>query len=484
MTFDHIARHAAARPGAIAIVNNGFAISYEGLARAVAQFTQALGGLGLRPGQAALVQSGDLYLNLLILLGFERLGVATTSILANELEKPDAMLDRYDLVVTEHPGRAKGARRVMAITRPWVESALALPPAAGDPVVALPDPVVRIVRTSGTTGAAKRAALRRRTLEGRLGLWTGFYGPAPRNRSLVATAFTFSTAYLQAIGALRAGATLVFENRIEMHEAIALHGITDCKMLPLQLLDLIDRLPADFVKPPSFDLVSLGGPIGPALRDRVLARLASRLRDVYGANETGPVSERIEDGASPQIGTVLPDVDVEIVDEQGRPLPDGQAGEIRIRTPYMADGYLDDPETTARMFKDGWFHPGDLGIRHGPGRLQIVGRVDDIMNVGGVKVLPDAIEERIRERAAVEDVAVCALPNRDGIDEVWVAVVYDAPDDRDIRTRMRAALVDFPYGQVHLAKLARIPRTDTGKVRRAALRDELIVAQSRSESGR
>ncbi len=148
MTFDHIARHAAARPGAIAIVNNGFAISYEGLARAVAQFTQALGGLGLRPGQAA----GPIRRSLSQPADPARLRATRRG---HHLDpgqragKADAMLDRYDLVVNEHPGRAKGARRVMAITRPWVKSALALPPAAGDPVVALPDPVVRIVRTSG-----------------------------------------------------------------------------------------------------------------------------------------------------------------------------------------------------------------------------------------------------------------------------------------------------------------------------------------------
>ena len=157
-------------------------------------------------------------------------------------------------------------------------------------------------------------------------------------------------------------------------------------------------------------------------------------------------------------------------------------GKDRIKAaPTDPESYLDDPEATARMFRDVWFYPGDLGILHAPGRLEVIGREDDLLNIGGRKILPEELEDRIRERAAVGDVGVCALPNTDGIDEVWVAVVYDAPDDRDIRIRLRPAFVDFIYGHAHLVKLAAVPRTATGKIKRADLRAAILAA---GKSGR
>lgn len=142
----------------------------------------------------------------------------------------------------------------------------------------------------------------------------------------------------------------------------------------------------------------------------------------------------------------------------------------------MADGFLDDPAGTARMFRNGWFYPGDTGILHGDGRLEMLGRDDDILNIGGHKVPAADLEEIIRNRAAVVDVGVCMAPDANGIDETWISVVYDAPDDRDLAVRLAPALRDYPYGRVRLIKLAAIPRTETGKIRRAELRDAVIAA--------
>jgi acyl-coenzyme A synthetase/AMP-(fatty) acid ligase len=240
--------------------------------------------------------------------------------------------------------------------------------------------------------------------------------------------------------------------------------------------DLLERLPADFPKPAGLVVSSVGGRLAPHLGERIRERLANRVIEHYGSNELGPVSERVEDGST-SIGFVHPGVEVEVVDRYDHPLPTGKPGQIRVRSAYVVEAYLDDSETTARMFRDGWFYPGDLGILHEPGRLEVVGRDDEILNLGGLKILPEEVEDMVHQRAAVSDVGVCAIPNADGIDEVWVAVVYDAPDDRDIRARLEPAFVAFPFGDVHLFKVARIPRTETGKVRRALLKDLVMAAK-------
>jgi acyl-CoA synthetase (AMP-forming)/AMP-acid ligase II len=297
---------------------------------------------------------------------------------------------------------------------------------------------------------------------------------ASGHRYLIVAPFTLNAMYVSAMACLHAGATVVFEGRVAPAEALRLHAITHAKILPLQLRDILDRLPSDFAKLDGLMVTTIGGKLSGPLRGQTLARLAGRVRDQYSSNETGPISATEIDDAT-AIGTVAPDNRVEIVDDEDRILPFGQPGHIRAKTPYMADGYLDDPATTARMFRGGWFYPGDLGILHGPDRLEILGRDDDILNVGGLKSRPEDIEEMIRGRVALGDIGVCALPNAQGMEEIWIAVVYDAPNDADIRNRLKPAFAGFPYGHAHLVKLAAIPRTATGKIRRAELRDAVLA---------
>ena len=479
-TIAAIIRHAGERPGAAAVVNNGVATTYADLARTIAGFAQALAALGLRPGQTAAVQCGDQYLHLLLLLAAERSGIATASFVSGELDRPLPLLAQVDLVLTELPARISGARRIHAITKPWVEATLALRSEAEEIAPQSLDAPVRFQRTSGTTGFPKRILMRRRVHEARQSLWAEIDRMVPGDRALIALPFTMGTSYSHASSALRAGATTVFDSRVELAEALTLHAITHIKMLPLQLRDLLERLPPDFVKPPRLVVATVGGRLAPHLRERLMTRLAVRLHEQYASNEMGLVSEMIGDGPG-AIGSIYPGVAVEIVDADDKPVPHGQSGRVRVKAETVVEAYLDDPEATARMFRDGWFYPGDLGILHAPGRLEVIGREDDLLNIGGRKILPEELEDRIRERAAVGDVGVCALPNADGIDEVWVAVVYDAPDDRDIRIRLRPAFVDFIYGHAHLVKLAAVPRTATGKIKRADLRAAILAA---GKSGR
>lgn len=475
MTVAAIAHHAAERPSAVAIVSNGVDISYAQLARNIGRFAQALEAMGLGPGSSAAVQCRDGHLHLLLLLACESLSVATASLVAGELETASPLLARVDLALTEHPERAAGAQRVQPLAKPWIDSVLALAPHAV-PTPQRPGDFVRLIRTSGTTGQPKHVLCSRAAHSGRVAGWVVNEGIAPGHRKLVVDPFSVNTIYLGAAACLRAGATLYFEARISAAEAVHLHAITHLNTLPLQLRAILDRLPPGWSKPAGLHLSTFGGKLAGGLRNRAFALLADRIRSVYGSNETGTIA--VAEGATGfDIVTVVRGSQVEIVDEDGKALAPGQAGRIRVQTPYMVDGYRDDPEATTRMFRDGWFYPGDVGILHEHGRLEVIGREDEILNLGGLKIAPEEIEETIRARAAVADAGACTLPNAEGVDELWIGAVYDAPDDRDIRARLRPALADLPYGHIHLAKLAAIPRTETGKVRRAELKRLMAEAQ-------
>src|SRR5262249_54414643 len=153
-------------------------------------------------------------------------------------------------------------------------------------------------------------------------------------------------------------------------------------------------LPQSFKKPSDLSLTTLGAPLSEALRERAMAELATFVSNWYGSNEVGLVS-CITSSDSGSIGTLLPTARVEVIDERGLPSPPGQLGRLKIKTPSMHTEYFGDPETTGRFFKDGWFHSSDLAIRHGSNRLQIIGRNDEILNIGGTKVPPTAVEELV-----------------------------------------------------------------------------------------
>ena len=123
------------------------------------------------------------------------------------------------------------------------------------------------------------------------------------------------------------------------------------------------------------------------------------------------------------VGFVLPGINVQIVDEGGVPLPRGKEGIIRINSEYGAREYLDDPEESARVFRDGWFYPGDLGYLTEQNMLVISGRTKTVINIGGEKVTPERVEEVLSAHPSVQQVAVLAVHNERGVDDVCALVV-------------------------------------------------------------
>ena len=104
----------------------------------------------------------------------------------------------------------------------------------------------------------------------------------------------------------------------------------------------------------------------------------------YGTNEVHHVS--VVDANN--VGTLFDDVRVMIADGAGMPLPFGQQGLICLKTETMTDGYIDAPDLTRATFVDGWYHTGDLGYQPSHETLVVLGRTDDMLNIGGVKIAP------------------------------------------------------------------------------------------------
>jgi long-chain acyl-CoA synthetase len=172
-----------------------------------------------------------------------------------------------------------------------------------------------------------------------------------------------------------------------------------------------------------------GGELLPAaLGESVRAALPrAGISDLYGLTETGscdfclPPAER--DSGAGTIGRPTEGVAFRVIGEDGRPAPDGATGELLIRTPFGMLGYLDDPALTAASFDDGYFRTGDLARVRSDGRVEIAGRLKDIIARGGNKIAPAEIDALLASHPDVAAALTAGVPDDRLGEAIWAIVV-------------------------------------------------------------
>lgn len=233
-------------------------------------------------------------------------------------------------------------------------------------------------------------------------------------------------------------------------------------LVPTQLARLLD---AGGAGADGFDAIVLGGaPLSDTLRQRAIDA-GLRVVSSYGMSETasGCVYE----------GVPLDGVRVRL----------GEADRIELSGDVLTHGYRLRPDTTAAALTDGWFRTGDVGRLDADGRLTVLGRVDDIINTGGVKVSARRVEDALTRHAGVRWACVVALPDPEWGQIVAAAVVPGdvTPSPAELRADVRAD-VGAPGVPKVLRLVTELPLIGPGKVDRQAVR-KLLEAPRRSLSG-
>ncbi len=156
-----------------------------------------------------------------------------------------------------------------------------------------------------------------------------------------------------------------------------------------------------------------------------------------------------------------PDRTVEVAGEDGGLRADGEEGELRIRL-LDADctSYLDDPEATARFFRDGCFYSGDLAVRRADGRIRILGRIADVLNVGGSKRAVAPLEEKVQQILGVNGVCLFGRINDTGDNELAVAYEAASPVLKDRMERVASEFTTF--SQIRFVRFDKFPRASEG----------------------
>ncbi len=482
MTASFIAFHAAERPEAVALIEDGRSITYAEFSRDVDKFTQALREFDLPPAGRIAIGCSSLYVHWLLRLACEQLRLVSASVLAQESLAALPSLEEFDLVFLDEPVDASRIKRRQAVTSEWLEAVLGRADRSdGSPLLkGLEDPL-RILHTSGTTGSPKRLLYPRRVHERSVARSVWFNGFTRGSRYLHVIPFTVGASYANATACIRSGATVVVEKRMSTAKAALSHGITHLSLAPLHLKQLLDDLPDDFAKPAELTIFSFGAAISSVLYERALAKFATEICDMYGSNEAGYVSStRFRSVPETVFSSIWPGVQIEIVDDRDRPLPFGALGQIRVKTDCMVQAYLDNPEATQRMFKNGWFYAGDVGVLADAHRLQVLGRVDELLNIGWNKFSPAALEGLVMKAADVGDVGVCSLPNADGLEEVYVAVSGSRTNSKELVARLNGAFGPFGLGRFYVVRATRIPRNENGKIQRDLLKKAVAAATGRT----
>jgi malonyl-CoA/methylmalonyl-CoA synthetase len=173
------------------------------------------------------------------------------------------------------------------------------------------------------------------------------------------------------------------------------------------------------------------------------------------------------------VGLPLPGVSVRLLDHEGRPVSDGETGEIYLRGPNVFAGYWKREEATRAAFLDGYFRTGDLAVRSPDGYYTLQGRRSDLIISGGFNIYPREIEEFLEEQASVAEAAVVGVS-----DELRgeVPVAYIVPrgeaDTAALEAACRAALASFKVPRDFIV-VDNLPRTALGKIQKHLLPHQL-----------
>lgn len=224
--------------------------------------------------------------------------------------------------------------------------------------------------------------------------------------------------------------------------------------------------------------LTLGG--GMAVQQPVAERwkdiTGCNISEGYGLSETAPVATANRFDApkfSGTIGLPLPSTDISIRDDDGKPVANGEVGEICIRGPQVMVGYWQRPEATAEvMTKDGFFKSGDMGFMNEDGQTKIVDRKKDMILVSGFNVYPNEIEEVAAGHDGILEAAAVGIPDDHSGEVVKLFVVKTDPSltEDDVKEWCKKGLTNYKRPTV-VEFRDDLPKTNVGKILRRELRD-------------
>jgi acetyl-CoA synthetase len=225
------------------------------------------------------------------------------------------------------------------------------------------------------------------------------------------------------------------------------------------------------------EVVGAGEPLNPEVIEQVRAAWGLTIRDGFGQTETtaqvgNPPGAIVKAGS---MGRPLPGYDVVLVTPDGTVGTEGEIClDLRRRPVGLMQCYLDDPEKTAEVMRDGYYHTGDVASRDADGYLTYVGRMDDVFKSSDYRISPFELESILIEHPAVAEAAVVPSPDPMRLAVPKAFIVLRAGHEPDVETArsifQHVQSRVSPFKRIRRIEFADLPKTISGKIRRVELR--------------
>jgi fatty-acyl-CoA synthase len=484
----------------VMVLSDGTTQSAGELRDSIGRFAQAFAALSPKPIRAAVIAKNRVEVPAvmnglsfadIVATSLHPMGAIEDYLYVIEDAEIDLLVydaDHFEAVAAELKVRAPRLKHFVAIGQAGVgdsleqlASAYAAGPLVAPP--AEPNTLTRIAYSGGTTGKPKGIMMTHRSMvTSTMIQMTEWEWPA-EIRHLICAPLSHAGAAVLTTILLKGGSMVVapgFEP-VAFMQTVEQHRITSVLMVPTMVLALLDHPRFGEFDLSSLEVIFYGASAFPAARlQDAIAKLGPIFFQFYGQSEA-PMSisvmrraDHVSDDplrlASCGRPTAL--VRVALMDDDTKPVPDGQPGEICVQGPLLMAGYLNKPEETEAAFAGGWLHTGDVAIRSPDGFLRIVDRKKDMIVTGGFNVFAREVEDVISTHAGVRHVAVIGVPDAKW-GEAVKAVVVVVPGCAVTADEL-IALVRSVKGAVQAPKtvdfVEAIPLSPLGKPDKKALR--------------
>jgi amino acid adenylation domain-containing protein len=481
-------QHARSRPDAPALVIGRQRISYGELDDEADRLAQYLRSLGIGPGDRVALCVGRVVHLYVGLLGILKSGAAYVPL------DPTLPEERRGLILDHSHARAiltfgeqEPAGPVRQIDLQRDAEAIAAQRAVSVDAVPSVESEAYLIYTSGTTGGPKGVAIRHGQVADRVATMATIFGLQQEDRVLQFASIMYDAAVEQIFTTLSSGALLVARTETwsidSLLELLKRERVTMAQFTSTVWEALTQRLIGgrDADQLSLTRVVLAGEAVDPSTVALWFRHYDIPLLNVYGPTETtiSATVHRLSQAEDPVlIGEPVPGVHAHVMDNDGRAVEPGEVGELWLSGPGTAHGYLDRPELTSERFVDGpdgrrAYRTGDRVRVVGGQALEFLGRLDDQVQIGGVRIEPGEVASVLREHVQIAQAHVEARKHR----SIDVLVAHVVPmDHRQIPTARQ--LRDFlgrrlpaPFVPSYFTILDQLPVLPNGKTDRRALQD-------------
>ena len=364
-----------------------------------------------------------------------------------------------------------------------------------------PDADAYQMYTSGTTGAPKGAVLSQAAVTANMVQAATAFDFRPGERCLAVLPMFHAGIVPTVLAPVSRGCSLLVMERFEaarVVQALSEGGVNVTTLVPSMIQMCLNDVPdVDRRDYSSLRLVHYGAsPIAETTLRRAIEVFRCDFLQSYGLTEATqaltyltPDDHRLGLGERPRLllsaGRPALGTEVQVVDDDGRPLPPGQPGEVVARGPQLMRGYWQRPDDTREALRDGWLHTGDIGTLDEDGYLYVLDRKKDVIVSGGENVYPRVVEDVLLQHPAIADAAVIGVPDQRWGEAVKAIVVLRPGMEvtvEEVLEFCRERLAGFQRPR-SVDFVESLPRNPSGKVLKRVLREPYWAGHWRRVAG-